>query len=151
MKKYINVLCVLILALMLGDLILDFFFVSSKNIEHINFDTLSLGSLLGLLALMFVILGAAVMTFIYFIRFILNVNRNQIFTPKNVSLLRKYGTCAILIGVSITIFTVAVVTEKSFADALTDGIDALVEGCFALLMAEVFKIGIDLQEGKHAA
>jgi len=26
-----------------------------------------------------------------------------------------------------------------------------VEGCFALLMAEVFKIGIDLQEGKHAA
>ena len=125
MKKYINVLCVLILALMLGDLILGFFFTSSKNIEHISFDTLSLGSLLGLLA--------------------------QIFTPKNVSLLRKYGTCAILIGIGITVFTVAIVTEKSFTDALIDGIDALVEGCFALLMGEVFKIGIDLQEGKHAA
>lgn len=33
MKKYINVLCVLILALAFGDLILDFFFTTTKWLE----------------------------------------------------------------------------------------------------------------------
>lgn len=86
---------------------------------------------------------------VYFIKFILNVNRNEVFCMKNVNLLRKYGTCAILIGVGLIILTLAIITESSFADALSDGIGALSEGFFALLMGEVFKIGLNLQEGKN--
>jgi len=149
MKKYINFLCVLILALTFGDLILDFFFTTGKTFDHIDFDTLSLGSLLALLILVLVILGMGFMTLVYFIKFILNVNRNEVFCMKNVNLLRKYGTCVILIGVGLIILTLAIITESSFADALSDGIGALSEGFFALLMGEVFKIGLNLQEGKN--
>ncbi len=35
---------------------------------------------------------------------------------------------------------------KTFADALSDGINALGEGLFALLMGEVFGIGLKLKE-----
>ena len=118
---------------------------------HIDFDPLSLGSLIGLLVLILVILGAGVMTLVYFIKFILNVNRNQIFTEKNVSLLHKYGICTLLIGVGLIGFSLAVITGQSLTNAISDSITVLCEGFFALLMGEVFGIGLKLQERKSTA
>ena len=150
MKK-INLLCVLVLALTLVDIVMSLFFTSGKSATHIDLDTLSLGSLIGLLVLILVILGAGVMTLVYFIKFILNVNRNQIFTEKNVSLLRKYGICTLLIGVGLIGFSLAVITGQSLTNAISDSITVLCEGFFALLMGEVFGIGLKLQERKGAA
>ena len=105
-----------------------------------------MGSLLGLLLVCLVILVAAVMSFVYFIKFILNVNRNKVFTDKNISLLRKYGVCALLIGVCVIILSTSIIADNSIGDALSDGINALGEGFFALLMGEVFSIGLKLKE-----
>ena len=146
MKKYMNVLCVLILALTLADLAVDFFFTGDHAVSFRDQHSFSTGSLLLLLLDCLVILGAGVMSFVYFIKFILNVNRNQVFTEKNISLLRKYGVCALLIGVGVIILSISITTGNSFADALSDGINALVEGFFALLMGEVFGIGLKLKE-----
>lgn len=150
MKK-INLLCVLVLALTLVDIVMSLFFTSGKSATHIDLDTLSLGSLIGLLVLILVIMGAGVMTLVYFIKFILNVNRNQIFTEKNVSLLRKYGICTLLIGVGLIGFSLAVITGQSLTNAISDSITVLCEGFFALLMGEVFGIGLKLQERKSTA
>ncbi len=146
MKKYINVLCVLILLLMLADIVVDLFFSESAPVSMKDVDTLSTGTLLFTMLLCLIILGGVFMAFVYFIRFILNVNRNQVFTAKNVSLLRKYGACALIVGASFIIFSATVITGNSLVDALLDGIDTLGEGFFALLMGEVFGIGLKLQK-----
>jgi len=151
MKKYINILCVLILALTLIDIIVDLFFSESGPVSMRSLDDFSLGSVLFMLLLCLVILGGVLMAFVYFIRFILNVNRNQVFTAKNVSLLRKYGVCALIVGVSFIILSVTVITGSSFVDAMLDSIDTLCEGFFALLMGEIFSIGLKLEEEKKAA
>lgn len=151
MKKYINILCVLILALMLADIIVDLFFTQSGSVSMKSPDGFSLGSVLLLLLLCLVMLGGVFMAFVYFIRFILNVNRNQVFTAKNVSLLRKYGVCALIVGVSFIIFGATVITGNSLVDAMLDSIDTLCEGFFALLMGEIFSIGLKLEEEKKAA
>ena len=54
--------------------------------------------------------------------------------------------CALLIGVCVIILSISIITGNSFADALSDGINALGEGLFALLMGEVFGIGLKLKE-----
>ena len=146
MKKFINVLCVLILLLMLADIVVDLFFSKSAPVSMKDVDTLSTGTLLFTMLLCLIILGGVFMAFVYFIRFILNVNRNQVFTAKNVSLLRKYGACALIVGASFIIFSATVITGNSLVDALLDGIDTLGEGFFALLMGEVFGIGLKLQK-----
>lgn len=146
MKKYINVLCVLILLLMLADIVVDLFFSESAPVSMKDVDTLSTGTLLFTMLLCLIILGGVFMAFVYFIRFILNVNRNQVFTAKNVSLLRKYGACALIVGASFIIFSATVITGNSLVDALLDGIDTLGEGFFALLMGEVFGIGLKLEK-----
>ena len=146
-----NVLCVLILALTLIDLVVEFFFTGGQEVSMKDPKSFSPGSLLCILLVLLVILGAAVMSFVYFIKFILNVNRNEVFTNKNISLLRKYGVCALLIGVCVIILSISIITGNSFADALSDGVNALAEGLFALLMGEVFGIGLKLKEAKKGA
>ena len=148
MKKYINILCVLILALMLADFSLDFFFTSEITFTKRNLDSFSLTSLLCLLFASLAAMGAMIMAFICFIRFILNVNRNEVFTRKNISLLRKYGVCALIAGISMLILSLVIITGNSLGDALSDSFDALGEGFFALLMGEIFSIGMELQEKK---
>lgn len=132
-------MCVLILALTLIDLLVDFFFTGDQPVSMKDPQSFSLGSLLWLLLVILVVFGAGFMSFVYFIKFILNVNRNEVFTQKNISLLRKYGVCVIILSISI-------ITGNTFADALSDGINALGEGFFALLMGEVFGIGLKLKE-----
>ena len=147
MKKYMNVLCVLILALTLIDLV-STFFVGSRDVS-ISLDpkSLSLGTAVFLLVVALVALAAVIICFVTFIKFILNVNRNEVFTKKNISLLRKYGVSALLSGVCMIILIVYM--GIALNEALTDCLDTFIEGFFALLMGEVFCIGLKMQEGKN--
>ena len=149
MKKYINVLCVLILAMTLIDLV-STFFVGSRDVS-ISLDpkSLSLGTAVFLLVVALVALAAIIICFVTFIKFILNVNRNEVFTTKNISLLRKYGVYTLLCGVCMIILIVYM--GIALNEALTDCLDTFIEGFFALLMGEVFCIGLKMQEGKNTA
>ena len=108
MKKYINLLCVLILALTLIDLFSTFFVRGQSVNMTIDLDSLSLGALVFLLVISLVAFAAIVICFVTFIKFILNVNRNEVFTKKNVSLLRKYGVYTLLSGVCVVILIIYV-------------------------------------------
>ena len=149
MKKYMNVLCVLILALTLIDLV-STFFVGSRDVS-ISLDpkSLSLGTAVFLLVVALVALAAVIICFVTFIKFILNVNRNEVFTKKNISLLRRYGVSALLSGVCMIILIVYM--GIALNEALTDCLDTFIEGFFALLMGEVFCIGLKMQGGKNTA
>ena len=147
MKKYMNVLCVLILALTLIDLV-STFFVGSKDVSiSLDPQSLSLGTAVFLLVVALVALAAVIICFVTFIKFILNVNRNEVFTKKNISLLRKYGVSALLSGVCMIILIVYM--GIALNEALTDCLDTFIEGFFAILMGEVFSIGLKMQEGKN--
>lgn len=148
MKKKINVLCVLTLALMLIDLVVDLFLNTGDAAIKLDLSSSSLGTLLFLLLVALLIPCAAVVAIVCFVKFILNVNRDQVFTEKNIKLICKYGYCAIVCGVCMTIITVFV--GSGFWDAVVGSLDGLGEGVFALLMAEVFGIGLKLQEEKNA-
>ena len=140
MKK-INVFCVLVLALMLIDLVVDLFFATSDRTMVLNLENESLGSLLFILFVALLALGAVVVAIFSFVKFILNVNRNEVFTEKNVKLIRKYGYCALLCGLFL-IFLTFFFVGRGFWEAVSDGLDALGEGFFALLMAEVICKGM---------
>ena len=143
MKK-INVLCVLVLALMLIDLVVDLFLNTSDASVKVVFEKDDIGSLLFGLCISLVALGAIGVAIVSFIKFVVNVNRNEVFIEKNVKLIRKYGYCAVLCGVCMMILTAFV--GYGFWNAVVDGLDALCEGFFALLIGEVFSIGQKLKE-----
>ena len=149
MKKYINLLCVLILALTLIDLFSTFFVRGQSVNMTIDLDSLSLGALVFLLVISLVAFAAIVICFVTFIKFILNVNRNEVFTKKNVSLLRKYGVYTLLSGVCVVILIIYVGIPLN--KVLVDGLETFIGGFFALLMGEVFCIGLKMQEGKNTA
>lgn len=149
MKKYINVLCVVILALTLADLVSSFVFSGRDVSISVDPKSVSFETALCVLGVLLVALVAIVASFVCFIKFILNVNRNEVFSQRNISLLRKYGVCALVCGVCAIIVSVTIGIEPGVA--VGDSLDALGEGFFALLMGEVFGIGLKLQEGKSAA
>ena len=149
MKKYINLLCVLILALTLIDLFSTFFVRGQSVNMTIDLDSLSLGALVFLLVISLVAFAAIVICFVTFIKFILNVNRNEVFTKKNVSLLRKYGVYTLLSGVCVVILIIYVGIPLN--KVLVDGLETFIGGFFALLMGEVFCIGLKMQEDKNTA
>ena len=149
MKKYINLLCVLILALTLIDLFSTFFVRGQSVNMSTDLDSLSLGALVFLLVISLVALAAIVICFVTFIKFILNVNRNEVFTKKNVSLLRKYGVYTLLSGVCVVILIIYVGIPLN--EVLVDGLETFIGGFFALLMGEVFCIGLKMQEDKNTA
>ena len=144
MKK-INVFCVLVLALMLVDFVVDFFLNTSNASVELKLENESFGFLLFAFIFSLVALGAVMVAIVSFVKFVLNVNRNEVFTEKNVKLIRKYGYCALLCGLFL-IFLTFFFVGRGFWEAVSDGLDALGEGFFALLIAEVFCIGMKLQE-----
>ena len=148
MKK-INVFCVLVLALMLIDILVDLFLNNNDTNITVVFEKDDIATLLFALFVSLTALGAIAVAIVSFVKFVLNVNRNQVFVEKNVKLIRKYGYCAVLVGVCSMILTAFV--GYGFWHAVVDSLDALCEGFFALLMGEVFCIGMKLQDGKNAA
>ena len=98
MKK-INVFCVLVLALMLIDMVVDLFFNTSDASVEFKRENESFGFLLFALFFALVAFGAIVVAVVSFVKFVLNVNRNEVFTERNIKQIRKYGYSALVCGV----------------------------------------------------
>ena len=87
---------------------------------------------------------AALVAFISFIRFILNVNRNEVFVWENVNLLRLTA-CGLMI-LALVAACDEFLTGSSFVEVYDHFFDAFLFGVFNLIIAEVFAVGLKLQE-----
>ena len=148
MKKRLNIFCVLMLLLMAAMVVMTFVTGADAFQEGWNKgrDVLPANTWLALLeffAEMFAIV-AALVSFVSFIRFILNVNRNEVFVWENVNLLRlaAYGLMILAVVASCD----ELYTGCSFVDVYDHFFDAFFFGVFNLIIAEVFAVGLKLQE-----
>ena len=87
---------------------------------------------------------AALVSFVCLIRFILNVNRKEVFVWENVNLLRLTGCGLVILAVAAT--GDELITGGSFVEVYDHIFDASLFGVFTLIIAEVFAIGLKLQE-----
>ena len=148
MKKRLNIFCVLMLLLMATMVVMTFVtgadafqegWNAGRNAEPAN----TWGSLLGFIAEMFAIV-AALVSFISFIRFILNVNRNKVFVWENVNLLRLTACGLMILAVVATCDELY--SGCSFVEVYDHFFDAFLFGVFNLIIAEVFAVGLKLKE-----
>ena len=148
MKKRLNIFCILMLLLMATMVVMTFVtgadafqegWNAGKDAEPAN----TWGSLLGFIAEMFAIV-AALVSFISFIRFILNVNRNKVFVWENVNLLRLTACGLMILAVVATCDELY--SGCSFVDVYDHFFDAFLFGVFNLIIAEVFAVGLKLKE-----
>lgn len=148
MKKKLNIFCVLMLLLMVSEVVMTFItgadafqegWNAGRNAEPAN----TWAHLLQFLAEMFAIV-AGLVSFLSFIRFILNVNRNKVFVWENVNLLRLTAYGLIIVAVVATCDELS--TGCSFAEVYEHFFDAFLFGVFNLIVSEVFAVGLKLQE-----
>ena len=148
MKKKLNFFCVLMLLLMVAQVITTFVMGADAFQEGWQkgaSDQATSGwtALIGFLFGIAVIL-AAIVSFVCFLRFILNVNQNNVLTGENVNLLR-------LTGIGLLIITVFVLCStlwegENFAVAFDETIGLMIFSVFNLIVAEAFAIGLKLKE-----
>ena len=148
MKKKLNIFCVLMLLLMALQVIMTFVtgadaFMEGWNDGRNAQPNQHWGSFLEFIAEMFAIV-AALVSFISFIRFILNVNRNKVFVWENVKLLRLTA-CGLMI-LAVVASCDELYMGCSFVDVYDHFFDAFLFGVFNLIVAEVFAVGLKLQE-----
>ena len=148
MKKKLNFFCVLMLLLMVAQVVTTFVMGADAFQEGWQkgaSDQATSGwtALIGFLFGIAVIL-AAIVSFVCFLRFILNVNQNSVLTGENVNLLR-------LTGIGLLIITVFVLCStlwegENFAVAFDKAIGLMIFSVFNLIVAEAFAIGLKLKE-----
>ena len=148
MKKKLNFFCVLMLLLMVAQVVTTFVMGADAFQEGWQkgaSDQATSGwtALIGFLFGIAVIL-AAIVSFVCFLRFILNVNQNNVLTGENVNLLR-------LTGIGLLIITVFVLCStlwegENFAEAFDETIGLMIFSVFNLIVAEAFAIGLKLKE-----
>ena len=148
MKKKLNLFCVLMLLLMVAQVVMMFVMNADAFQEGWQKGasgqapggwTVLIGFLFG-----FVVIVAAIVSFVCFLRFILNVNQNNVLTGENVNLLR-------LTGIGLLIITVFVLCSalwegENFAVAFDETIGLMIFSVFNLIVAEAFAIGLKLKE-----
>ena len=148
MKKRLNIFCVLMLLLMATMVVMTFVtgadafqegWEKGSNAEPAN----TWAHLLEFFAELFAIV-AAIVSFLSFVRFILNVNRNKVFVWENVNLLRL-AACGLMI-LAVVAAGDELYTGCSFVEVYDHFFDAFIFGVFNLIVAEVFAIGLKLQE-----
>jgi len=148
MKKKLNIFCVLMLLLMASQVVMTFVtgadafmegWNDGKNAQPAN----TWGSLLEFFAEMFAVV-AAIVSFISFIRFILNVNRNKVFVWENVNLLRLTA-CGLMV-LAVIAACDELYAGRSFVDVYDHFFDAFLFGVFNMIISEVFAIGLKLKE-----
>ena len=148
MKKRLNIFCVLMLLLMATMVVMTFVTGADAFQEGWNKGRNALPAntwlaLLEFFAEMFAIV-AALVSFISFIRFILNVNHNEVFVWENVNLLRLTA-CGLMI-LALVASCDEFITGCSFVEVYEHFFDAFLFGVFNLIIAEVFAVGLKLQE-----
>ena len=148
MKKRLNIFCVLMLLLMATMVVMTFVtgadafqegWEKGSNAEPAN----TWAHLLEFFAELFAIV-AAIVSFLSFVRFILNVNRNKVFVWENVNLLRL-AACGLMV-LAVVAAGDELYTGCGFVEVYDHFFDAFIFGVFNLIVAEVFAIGLKLQE-----
>ena len=148
MKKKLNLFCVLMLLLMVAQVVTMFVMNAGDFEEGWQSDasdqTTSGWTAIIVYLFAFVVIAAAIVSFVCFLRFILNVNQNNVLTGENVNLLR-------LTGVGLLIITVFALCStlwegENFAVAFDKNIGLMIFSVFNLIVAEAFAIGLKLKE-----
>jgi len=148
MKKKLNFFCVLMLLLMVAQVVTTFVMGADAFQEGWQkgaSDQATSGwtALIGFLFGIAVIL-AAIVSFVCFLRFILNVNQNNVLTGENVNLLRLTGVGLLINTVFVLCFTLW--EGENFAVAFDETIGLMIFSVFNLIVAEAFAIGLKLKE-----
>lgn len=148
MKKRLNVFCVLMLLLMASQVVMTFVtgadaFMEGYNAGQNAGPVNTWAHLLEFIAEMFAIV-AALVSFISFIRVILNVNRNKVFVWENVNLLRLTA-CGLMILAMVAAGD-ELYTGCSLVEVYDHFFDAFIFGVFNLIISEVFAVGLKLKE-----
>ena len=148
MKKKLNFFCVLMLLLMIAHVTLSFVqgaddFARGWEEGAANNSTLSWSEFLfGILGLATV--GAFILSFACFVRFILNVNRNEVFVWDNVWCLR---ITAIGLSFGVLVFSAYTIIEgANVIEAFEEDMAILIFAVFNLIVAEAFAVGLKLKE-----
>ena len=148
MKKKLNFFCVLMLLLMVAQVVTTFVMGADAFQEGWQkgaSDQATSGwiALIGFL-FGFMVIVAAIVSFVCFLRFILNVNQNNVLTGENVNLLRLTGIGLLIIAVFVLCSTLW--EGENFAVAFDETIGLMIFSVFNLIVAEAFAIGLKLKE-----
>ena len=148
MKKKLNLFCVLMLLLMVAQVV-TMFVMNAGEIEKgwqsgASDQTTSGWTAIIVYLFAFVVIAAAIVSFVCFLRFILNVNQNNVLTGENVNLLRLTGVGLLIITVFVLCFTLW--GGENFAVAFDKAIGLMIFSVFNLIVAEAFAIGLKLKE-----
>ena len=155
MKKKLNLFCVLMLLLMVAQVVTMFvmnageFVMNAGDFEEGWQSGASDQTTSGWTAIIvylygFVVIAAAIVSFVCFLRFILNVNQNNVLTGENVNLLRLTGVGLLIITVFVLCFTLW--EGENLAVALDKNIGLMIFSVFNMIVAEAFAIGLKLKE-----
>ena len=148
MKKKLNLFCVLMLLLMVAQVV-TMFVMNAGDFEEGWQSGASDQTTSGWTAIIvylygFVVIAAAIVSFVCFLRFILNVNQNNVLTGENVNLLRLTGVGLLINTVFVLCFTLW--EGENFAVAFDKAIGLMIFSVFNLIVAEAFAIGLKLKE-----
>ena len=152
MKRRLNVLCIVMLSLLLIQVVLSFAFsiddmISGFSEGYRDGQTHSMGKIEALCALpiCIAVICLSVHSFVSFVKFILNVNRDQVFTLKNVSLLRSTGWRS-LIAMVLCVPMELILMGTKLETVFDEYVDPIIFSVFCLIIAEAFAIGLKLKE-----
>lgn len=148
MKKKLNLFCVLMLLLMVAQVV-TMFVMNAGDFEEgwqsgASDQTTSGWTAIIVYLFAFVVIAAAIVSFVCFLRFILNVNQNNVLTGENVNLLRLTGVGLLINTVFVLCFTLW--EGENFAVAFDKAIGLMIFSVFNLIVAEAFAIGLKLKE-----
>ena len=148
MKKKLNFFCVLMLLLMVAQVV-TMFVMNAGDFEEgwqsgASDQTTSGWTAIIVYLFAFVVIAAAIVSFVCFLRFILNVNQNNVLTGENVNLLRLTGVGLLINTVFVLCFTLW--EGENFAVAFDKAIGLMIFSVFNLIVAEAFAIGLKLKE-----
>ena len=148
MKTKLNLFCVLMLLLMVAQVV-TMFVMNASDFEEGWQSGASDQTTSGWTAIIvylhgFVVIAAAIVSFVCFLRFILNVNQNNVLTGENVNLLRLTGVGLLI----ITVFSLCSTLweGENLAVALDKNIGLMIFSVFNMIVAEAFAIGLKLKE-----
>ena len=148
MKTKLNLFCVLMLLLMVAQVV-TMFVMNAGDFEEgwqsgASDQTTSGWTEIIVYLYCFVVIAAAIVSFVCFLRFILNVNQNNVLTGENVNLLRLTGVGLLI----ITVFSLCSTLweGENLAVALDKNIGLMIFSVFNMIVAEAFAIGLKLKE-----
>ena len=155
MKKKMNFLCLLMFAVIIAEFVLGIVLGFSEGAQafkqgweegrtHPYTYHHGFWGDASLILLLFVIIFVGLYALACFIRFIRNVNRDQVFTWENVSLLRWSGWG--LLGIEVAMIIFDAIEGFSFSYIYQEDTNDLIFGVFILIVAEAFAIGLKLKE-----